>query len=103
MTLKDLYVGDFFQVNQIILEGEIGKRLADMGFHEGVRGEVTRFALLGDPIAVRILDYDVSIRKSEAAGIEIQWLGSRFPVGRRHGRGWRRRGKGRRGYGCCTD
>ena len=50
---------------------ETGKRLADMGFTQGVEGQVIRVALFGDPIQVSILGYQISIRKSEAAGVDI--------------------------------
>ena len=72
MTLSQLANGEFFKVVRITLTGEIGKRVADMGFTTGTRGKVVRRALLGDPIEICILRYNVSLRKSEAEGIEVE-------------------------------
>jgi Fe2+ transport system protein FeoA len=71
MTLVDLKPGDSFVVEGVSLGRETGKRLADMGFTQGVEGQVVRMALFGDPIQVSILGYQVSIRKSEAAGVDV--------------------------------
>ena len=72
LTIADLKTGEKFKVKKITLGKEIGKRLADMGFTHGVEGEVIRCALLGDPLQISILHYQVSIRKSEALGIEVE-------------------------------
>ncbi len=72
MTIIDLKNGDRFNVKKVILNKEVGKRLSDMGFTKGVSGTVIRSALLGDPIEVNIMNYNVSIRKSEASGIEVE-------------------------------
>ena len=74
MTLVDLKAGDAFVVTGVELTRETGKRLADMGFTRGTEGRVIRKALLGDPIQVTILGYQVSIRKTEAAGVTIEHL-----------------------------
>jgi Fe2+ transport system protein FeoA len=75
MTIMDLENGDSFVVKKVKLAREVGKRLVDMGFTRGVTGLVKRCALLGDPIQVEILGYNLSIRKSEARGIEVERFG----------------------------
>ena len=72
MTITDLKVGDRFVVSGVVLTRETGKRLADMGFTKGVEGRLVRKALFGDPIQVYILGYHVSIRKTEAAGVNVE-------------------------------
>jgi len=72
MTLQDLKPGAAFVIQGVTLRSETGKRLADMGFTRGVEGRIIRQALFADPIQVSILGYHVSIRKSEAAGVEIE-------------------------------
>ena len=71
MTMLDLNNGDVFKVKGVTVSGEIGKRLADMGFVRGAKGHVVRSAMLGDPLQVRICRYDVAIRRAEAGGIEV--------------------------------
>ena len=74
MSITDCRNGDFFTVQCVTLPREIGKRLADMGFTRGVRGMVVRCALFGDPIQVKILGYDVAIRRAEARGITVEQI-----------------------------
>lgn len=71
MNIADLKNGETFTVCQVMIRGEVGKRLADMGFTRGVAGTVIRSALFGDPLQVNILNYNVSLRKSEARGVEV--------------------------------
>ena len=72
MTIGDLKTGEVFVVQGVALTRETGKRLADMGFTRGVEGRVIRKALFGDPFQVSILGYHVSIRKSEASGVNVE-------------------------------
>lgn len=72
MSIIDLKNKEMFKVKRVTLKKEVGKRLSDMGFTKGVTGTVLRSALLGDPIEVSILNYNVSIRRSEAEGIEVE-------------------------------
>ena len=72
MQMTELSNGDYFKVIKVSLTGEIGKRISEMGFNQGTEGKVVRRALLGDPIEICILRYNVSLRKSEAIGIEVE-------------------------------
>jgi Fe2+ transport system protein FeoA len=72
MTILDLKKGQRFVVTGVELTREVGKRLADMGFTRGTEGHVVRKALFGDPLQVSILGYQVTIRKSEAAGVTVE-------------------------------
>lgn len=72
MSIFDLKNGDNFKVKHVTLPKEIGKRLADMGFTEGVEGRVVRSALFGDPLHIKLMGYDISIRKSEAKGVSVE-------------------------------
>lgn len=72
MTVADVAKGQAFRVVRVAFGKEVGKRLADMGFTEGAQGHLVRRGFLGGPCQVRILGYDILIRRSEAAGIEIE-------------------------------
>ncbi len=77
MVVSDARAGSEFRVLRVTLGKEVGKRLADMGFTEGAEGQVVRsgFRLGGafrGPFQVRIRGYDILLRRSEAAGIEIE-------------------------------
>lgn len=46
-------------------------RLFEMGLTKGAEVEVIRFAPLGDPIDIKVRGYHLSLRKREAAGIQV--------------------------------
>jgi len=77
MTISDIPAGAAFKVLRVKLGREVGKRLADMGFTAGADGAVIRGGFLHGPIQVRIRGYDILIRRSEAAGVEIEAAGDR--------------------------
>ena len=72
MRLSDLDEGTQFVVLRVLIGGEVGRRLADMGFTEGAQGTLVRGTFLRDPLQIRIRDYDVLIRRSEAHLIEVK-------------------------------
>ena len=47
------------------------QRLLEMGLMEGEELEVVGFAPLGDPMEIRLRDYRLSLRRSEAARIAV--------------------------------
>jgi len=53
-------------------EGDIRRRLLDMGLVSGSEVELERVAPLGDPIEVKIKGYHLSLRKEEAANIQVE-------------------------------
>ncbi len=69
--LSDMRPGMAFTVSKVLIGGEIGKRLADMGFTEGATGHYVRGAFLRGPLQVRIRGYDLLIRRCEAKLIEV--------------------------------
>ncbi|MFZ4616863.1 MAG: FeoA family protein [Rectinemataceae bacterium] len=71
MLLSELAPGARFRVQGVTIGREVGKRLADMGFNNGVEGEVVRRLFLSGPMQVRILGYSLLLRKSEAAAVEV--------------------------------
>jgi len=53
---------------------ELERRLLEMGFVEGARVRVLHQGLLGgDPIAVKVDDMRVALRRSEARAIEVNF------------------------------
>jgi ferrous iron transport protein A len=49
-------------------------RLMEMGMLEGDEVELIAFAPLGDPLEVRLGDYRLSLRRGDAARVEVQLL-----------------------------
>ncbi len=71
MTLKDLKPGEAGKVTGIGEKGPGRRRIMDMGVTPGAVVKVIKVAPLGDPIEVNIRGYELSLRKDEAAQIEV--------------------------------
>ena len=70
--LSDLKVGDSGKVVKVNGEGAIRRRLFDMGITPGVEIYFRKKAPLGDPIEISLRGYELTLRKSEAANVEVQ-------------------------------
>ena len=71
MTLDQLKPGARAKVARLNGEGAVKRRIMDMGLTKGVEVAVRKIAPLGDPIELTVRGYELSIRKSEAAMVEI--------------------------------
>jgi len=71
MTLNDLHTGDSATISRIRGRGAFRKRLTEMGFVRGKSITVLKSAPLRDPVEYRILDSNISLRRSEASLIEV--------------------------------
>lgn len=71
MTLNDIKVGEACRVARLNDAGEIRRRIMDMGITKGTEVSVTKVAPLGDPIDVTVRGYHLSLRRSDAANIEV--------------------------------
>ncbi|HEX4000062.1 MAG TPA: ferrous iron transport protein A [Pirellulales bacterium] len=72
--LDRLTIGDRGRVVRIIGADEITARLFEMGLTPGVAVELLGCAPLGDPIEVELRGYRLSLRKTEAARVEVEQL-----------------------------
>jgi ferrous iron transport protein A len=71
-SLDQLRRGDRATVTALQGEDAIVQRLLEMGLLEGEEIEVLGFAPLGDPMEIRLRDYRLSLRRSEAARVTVQ-------------------------------
>ena len=71
MNLKEVKVGDTVKVLKLTGEGPVKRRIMDMGITKGVEVYVRKVAPLGDPIEVNVRGYELSVRKADAAMIEV--------------------------------
>lgn len=72
IKLSDLKTGESGTIVKIHGHGAFRKRVMEMGFVRGKRVKVLLNAPLKDPIKYKILDYEVSLRRSESDLIEVQ-------------------------------
>lgn len=68
MKLSELRPGQSGVIKEF-LDLQLSVKFMEMGFLPGERVELERIAPLGDPIAVRLPGYRVSLRKKDAATI----------------------------------
>ncbi len=71
-TLKEAKIGQTVKVVKLHGEGAVKRRIMDMGITKGVEVYVRKVAPLGDPIEVTVRGYELSIRKADAAMIEVE-------------------------------
>ncbi|MCS7080513.1 MAG: ferrous iron transport protein A [Chloracidobacterium sp.] len=74
MTLDTLEVGATARVERVRGGRAIVQRLQEMGMTTGVMVKVIRVAPLGDPLEVELRGYRLSLRKDEAAAVEVSAL-----------------------------
>ncbi len=72
MTLREMKPGQQGKVTSIGSAGTMKRRIMDMGVTPGVEIKVIKVAPLGDPIEVNVRGYELSLRKDEAAQIQVQ-------------------------------
>ena len=70
-TLKEAKIGSTVTVAKLHGEGAIKRRIMDMGLTRGTEVYVRKVAPLGDPIEVTVRGYELSVRKGDAAMIEL--------------------------------
>jgi len=71
LTLADLKIGEKAEI--IGFTDEIlSLKLLEMGCLPGTEVELTHLAPFGDPIAVKVSGYTLSMRKEEAATIQVK-------------------------------
>ena len=72
MTLAELKKNEQGIIASIKSKGEIRRRLLDMGIIKGALFKVIRRAPLGDPIEIKIKNFNLSLRKQEAEQILVE-------------------------------
>ncbi len=71
MLLSELQTGERAVVVRVSGHGAFRKRIIEMGFIKGVTVEAVLNAPLKDPIKYRIMNFEVSLRRSDARKVEV--------------------------------
>ena len=71
-TLRDVPIGQMATVVKLHGEGALKRRIMDMGITKGIDVYVRKVAPLGDPLEVTVRGYELSVRKVDAASIEVE-------------------------------
>jgi len=70
--MNELEKGEKGRIVKIGGKGSVHRRLLDMGLVSGSEIEMERVAPLGDPIEIKVKGYNLSLRKEEAASIQVE-------------------------------
>ena len=70
-TLKETPVGATVKAVKLHGEGAIKRRIMDMGITKGTEIYVRKLAPLGDPVELTVRGYELSLRKADAAMVEV--------------------------------
>ena len=71
-TLADLPIGKEAVIKTVGGEGNLRCRFLDMGLIPRTRVKVMKVAPMGDPIQIHLRGYEMTIRKEDAAMIELE-------------------------------
>ncbi len=71
MTLDQIAVGTEAKIVTVGGEGELRLRLLDMGLIPKTVVRVQKVAPMGDPIEIHLRGYELTLRKEDAAQIEV--------------------------------
>lgn len=71
-TLNDVPVGESVRVVKLYAKDAMKRRILDMGICKHCRVYVRKVAPLGDPIEINLRGYELSLRKADAALIEVE-------------------------------
>lgn len=71
MSLDLAKPGTRFRVTGVRTDNPLSRRLMEMGLIRGAEVQVLRRAPLGDPLQLRVGDYELSLRSTEAALLDV--------------------------------
>ena len=71
-SFKDMQVGDCAVIKNVAGEGQLRKRMLDLGLTKGCRVKLIRMAPFGDPVEIELRGFRLTIRKNEAEIVELE-------------------------------
>ena len=74
--LRQIPSGETVVVTAVIAEGEVGRRLRDMGLSPGTEIKILGRAPLKDPVSIRLRNYTLTLRNNEANFIMVKKVGA---------------------------
>ena len=72
MKLRMMAVNQSGTIKSVKANGELGRRLREMGLVPGAEITIQRRAPLKDPVALKVMDFSLTLRNNEADFIEVE-------------------------------
>jgi len=73
-SIRQLQLHDKARITAISADGELGRRIRDMGLVTGTEIEIVGRAPLKDPVAIRLRGFTLTLRNNEADHITVEKL-----------------------------
>ena len=72
MKLGDAQIGSTVRILSIDDDAAYKRRIMDMGLTKGTVLYIRKVAPLGDPVEITVRGYELSVRKADAACVEVE-------------------------------
>lgn len=80
LSLRSLQKGQYATIAAIAADGEMGRRIRDMGLIPGVEVQVIGRAPLEDPVALRLMGFTLTLRNNEADYVTVRAVKDTAPA-----------------------
>ena len=72
MNMRQMTKDQAGNISRVNADGELGRRIRDMGFVPGTEIKMQGRAPLNDPISLKIMGFTLTLRNREADFIEVE-------------------------------
>jgi len=72
LSMRKMKENQFGTISAVKAEGEMGRRIRDMGLVPGTHIKIQGRAPLYDPVALRVLGFTLTLRNNEADFIDVE-------------------------------
>jgi len=72
INLRKMQLNQTGMIRSVRAKGELGRRIRDMGLVPNTAVRVVGRAPLKDPVALRIMDFTITLRNNEADHISVE-------------------------------
>ena len=72
IDMRHMKKGQEGVIRAVLAEGELGRRIRDMGLVPGTPVQIRGRAPLKDPVALRVMGFTLTLRNSEADYIQVE-------------------------------
>ena len=76
LSLRRMSSGQKGVIAKVTANGELGRRIRDMGLVSGTQIQIQGRAPLKDPVAIRVRDFTLTLRNNEADHIYVEVEGT---------------------------
>lgn len=72
INMRRMEVNQIGKITAVRAEGELGRRIRDMGIVPGTKIKIQGKAPLNDPVAIRLIGFTLTLRNNEADYIDVE-------------------------------